>query len=207
MPLKELPETDGPLAKRKDALGRRQLTLTKDERKELQESRLIDRLVLLYLDLDRKYTQDEIAEKLEITRGQLNNLIRTKEFEDRWNEHFIELGRDPRIKATQASIAELLPAAFSTLKEAVEEGDVPWTVRIKAVEKIFELAGIERPQTVDSNRKEFEEFMKKKQDEAGKAENIVISIPSAYAESLQKYQKVNEDIIEGEAREVDPTSD
>jgi len=85
---------------------------------------------LLYQDLDRKYTQDEIAEKLEITRGQLNNLIRTKEFEDRWNEHFIELGRDPSIKATQAGIAELLPAAFSTLKEAVEEGDVPWMVRI-----------------------------------------------------------------------------
>jgi len=49
--------------------------------------------------------------------------------------------------------------------------------------------------------------MKKKQDEAGKAENIVISIPSTYAESLQNYKKVTEDVIEGEAREVDPTSD
>ena len=200
MPFRELPETTGPLADRKDSRGRRRLSLNDQERQEMQKSLMLDRLVLMYLDIERKWTSPEMAEELGITVPQLHNLTRTQGFEERWNEHFLELGRDPRIRVTQARIPELLPAAFLTMQKALLDDDVPWTARTRMVEKVLELAGIEKPKAIYSDRKEYEEYMKERGQE-----NVVISIPAQFAKTMRQYK--GEDIIEGEVTEIDPTSD
>jgi hypothetical protein len=110
-----------------------------------------------------------MAEEQEISVPQLKNMMRTPEFQDRHNEYFMELGKDPRVRLTQAKIVELLPKAFMSMKKGLEDPDAPWTDKVKIVEKILELSGIERPQTLQNDRKEFEQFW---EEEAGEDDRI-----------------------------------
>jgi hypothetical protein len=206
MPLRELPEPKGPLAERTTADGRRRLKLNQDEREAFLTSTQIDRIVHMVLNIEEDYTYGQMAEELEISVPQLKNLMRTPEFQDRYNEYFMELGKDPRVRLTQAKIAELLPKAFMTMKKGLEDPEAPWTAKVKIVEKILELSGIERPQTLQNDRKEFEQFW---EEEAGEDDRIRISIPAKFAQTRQAYERgesfvdgSREEVVDGEVREV-----
>jgi len=192
MPLREIPEPEGPLAERLTANGKRRLQLNKSEREMYKQSLLIDRLVLMMLSLEEEMTYEEMAEELDITVAQLKNLTRTEEFQDRWNQHFMQLGQDPRVELTQSRITELLPAAFLQMKDGLVNEDTPWTVKWKIIEKIFELSGIARPQQIHNDRKEIQEFLSQKSESD---DSIQITIPGKYIEAVNKYRQA--DVVEG----------
>jgi hypothetical protein len=204
MPLKELPEPKGPLAKRMTKDGRRRLQLNQNEKQELRTSAMIDSLVFMMLDLSEdSLTYSEMAEELDITVAQLKNLTRTEEFQDRWNERFMQLGTDPRVQATHAHIVELLPMAFTALKDGITDPDVPWTAKRDFIFKVFDLSGIERPENIRNDRKEAENFL----SELGDHEDgqIVITVPTSYVEAMEKFNQPqdDDDVVEGEVREVE----
>jgi len=206
MPLRELPEPKGPLSERTTADGRRRLKLNQDEREAFLTSTQIDRIVHMVLNIEEDYTYAQMAEELSVSVPQLKNLMRTPEFQDRYNEYFMELGKDPRVRLTQAKIAELLPKAFMTMKKGLEDPEAPWTAKVKIVEKILELSGIERPQTLQNDRKEFEQFW---QEEAGEDDRIRISIPAKFAQTRQAYERgesfvdgTRDEVVDGEVSEV-----
>ena len=210
MPLRELPEPEGPLARRTTEDGRRRLQLNAKERANYRESLLIDRLVLMILTLDENSkTYEEMAEELDITVAQLKNLTRTEEFQERYNQHFMELGQDPRVEITQSRIVELLPQVFLQMQEGLTDPEVPWTAKWKIMEKVLDLAGIDKPDLIDNERKEIEEFLLNKSESE---DSIQIIIPGKYMETMEKYNQgetidnavEDEDIIEGE---FNPTSD
>jgi len=180
------------LAERLTANGKRRLQLNKSEREMYKQSLLIDRLVLMMLSLEEEMTYEEMAEELDITVAQLKNLTRTEEFQDRWNQHFMQLGQDPRVELTQSRITELLPAAFLQMKDGLVNEDTPWTVKWKIIEKIFELSGIARPQQIHNDRKEIQEFLSQKSESD---DSIQITIPGKYIEAVNKYRQA--DVVEG----------
>jgi hypothetical protein len=214
MPLRELPQPTGPLAERTTEDGRRRLKLNSDEREDLRESLMIDRLVHMILTLDEdSMTYAEMAEELDITVAQLKNLTRTEEFQERYNQHFLQLGQDPRVEVTQSKIVELLPMVFLQMQEGLENPNVPWTAKWNIMEKVLELAGIDKPEMAQNERKEIEEFLLNKSESE---DSIQIIIPGKYMETMEKYNQgqtidnaVGDDFIEGEFNEedVNPTSD
>ena len=209
MPLREVPEPKGAIAQRIKQDGRRRLKLNSEERAELRDALLIDRLVLMILTLDEtSLSYEEMAEELGITTAQLKNLTRTEAFQERYNQHFMQLGQDPRVEVTQSRIVELLPQVFLQMEEGLRNPDVPWTAKWNIMEKVLELAGIDKPNLVDNERKEIEEFLLNKSESD---DSIQIIIPSKYMETMERYQEgetidstVDDDIIEGE---FNPTSD
>lgn len=209
MPLREVPEPKGAIAQRIKEDGRRRLKLNSEERADLRDALLIDRLVLMILTLDEtSLSYEEMAEELGITTAQLKNLTRTEAFQERYNQHFMQLGQDPRVEVTQSRIVELLPQVFLQMEEGLRNPDVPWTAKWNIMEKVLELAGIDKPNLVDNERKEIEEFLLNKSESD---DSIQIIIPSKYMETMERYQEgetidstVDDDIIEGE---FNPTSD
>ena len=202
MPLREVPEPKGAIAQRIKEDGRRRLKLNSEERAELRDALLIDRLVLMILTLDEtSLSYEEMAEELGITTAQLKNLTRTEAFQERYNQHFMQLGQDPRVEVTQSRIVELLPQVFLQMEEGLRNPDVPWTAKWNIMEKVLELAGIDKPNLVDNERKEIEEFLLNKSESE---DSIQIIIPSKYMETMERYQEgetidstVDDDIIEG----------
>jgi hypothetical protein len=209
MPLRELPEESPEiLEERRTADGRRRLQLNASERREIQQSRQIDEIILMMLDFENSWTYAEMAEELGISVASMKNLTRTEEFEKRYAEYYYDLGRDPRVKLTQARVAELLPTALLQLRKGLEDPDVPWTAKTKLIQEVFELSGIKKPESVQNDRKELEQFLLEKRNESGGQDNVTINIPTTYLDRLNEYRNEvdeteDEDVVEGEIREVE----
>jgi len=199
MPLRELPEPKGPLAERTTVDGRRRLKLNKDEKANIQLMQKVNDLVPMILTLEDSLTYQEMAEKMNMTVPEMKNLMRTEEFQDAYNEYYIQLGHDPRVEYVQSRIVELLPAVFTQMQRAMTSDEVPWTARWQIMSKVLELSGIEKPQNIQNDRKEIEKFLS---DRVESGDNIQISIPTSYMEAMQKY-KDGEDVVEDEQAIID----
>jgi DNA-binding CsgD family transcriptional regulator len=193
MARRELPETTGALAERKTATGQRRIHLTSAERETFQTQEMIERAVALYLDIYDRHSTQEIAEELGISVYQLRNLIRSEEFERVYNEHFLELGHDPRLQATRSAMVDLLPDSMSALKEVLT--GTSNAAKVQAVKLVWDYVGLQKPDFPDSDRKEAIEFLK---EEGIKVVNMNINLPTEYGEVLESYQGT----MEGDYREV-----
>jgi hypothetical protein len=90
----------------------------------------------------------------------IKDLTKTQEFIDIYDQHFAELGHDPRLKSAQAAIVDLLPLAVRELRELLTDTDVPASVRFRAIEKVIELNGIGPQKGGQLDRHELMEFLK-----------------------------------------------
>src|SRR5512144_798976 len=84
--------------------GRRAIKLRSDERTTLQQENMIETAVAMFLDLENEHTWEEIASALGISVPTLKKLTKSQAFIDKYNEHFADLGHDPRLKAGQAAL-------------------------------------------------------------------------------------------------------
>jgi hypothetical protein len=162
--------------------GRRRLQLTNNEREEFAERTNIERLVSMFLDLERKYTRAEMCEELDVTPKQLKRLTQTDLFKEIYDDHLATLGHDPRLQAVQAGLIDLLPEAFGQLREALTGADVPWTVKYKAIQDVLRLNGIQPKAAVQSDRKELAEFL----GEIGSnVTDLHVHLPEGYEEAAK----------------------
>lgn len=152
----------------------------------------INRLIEKILDLKRGRTRAEIAKEMGLSRRQLDYLMASDDFRQAYALAFHDIRSDPNINAVrQAIVEELLPQAFQMLVRELNEGT--WTVRQKARQDIFKLAGIDAIKPVEDEREEFVKFLQKHDITISTADK---ALPDEYKEAMDK-------IVEAEVTEVE----
>jgi hypothetical protein len=172
--------------------------------------KVIDRI----LDLNLDETRTQLCEALGLTKIQLRNLMQTDFFREEYSRKFIEIRSDPNIPLVrQAVVEDLLPKAFMSLQEELSPA-APWSVRQKARQDIFKLAGVEAVKPQENDRLEAAAFLAK--------HNVTITIekkpdiPSEYREAVIQALPANtnndlltddnEDIVDTPYMEIASTS-
>lgn len=150
----------GILQERRKPDGRRRLKLTDQERSMFLRQQKVDRAVLLYLDLETPHTMREIASELGMSIPALKDLTKTKEFMDTYSAHFVELGHDPRVKAAQGAIVDMLPLAINTMRNLLTEPATPASIRLQAAKEVMRQAGVDIPDGKVNDRGELANFLK-----------------------------------------------
>lgn len=186
-------ELTGAMADRVLPSGKRALKLRKNERKELQQRQQIETAVALFLDIQEDHTWEEIAEACGLSLIGLKDMTKTEEFMRVYNEHFAELGHDPRLKATQAALTDLLSPAIRAIRNVLTDDNAPASAKMKAAFEIIRLNGLEAIDPKGNDKSELQDFLLN----AGvNIENMNINLPPEYIE------KGVADIIEGQVREI-----
>lgn len=171
----------GVLAERQHPDGRRKIQLRKNERRELQQQHLIEAAVALFLDISVGRTWNQIAEELGITVQKLKDLTKSQEFEATYSAMFAELGHDPRYKATQGWLLDMLPVAMRQLNDLLVNPQTPATARLNAIKMVLDLTNVNvEPQGKDSERKEMMKFLWESKGE--------VVIPPEFQEAMKKYR-------------------
>ena len=169
--------------------GKRHINLNKKERKDFSRQKLLETAVALFLDLDGDHTWQQIADELGVSLQTLRQLTKEQEFMDRYNEHFAELGHDPRLRVAQAAMVDLLPVAMRQLRQLLVEERVPHAVRLSAIKEIIRLNGIENAPPF-SDKNELTKFLK----DAGvttvvQNNTINNNVPPEYAGKITAYEE------------------
>jgi len=186
--LEEIKEKVPSAMKRSErADGKRRISLTDEERRMFSRQQKIETAVAMFLDIETGYSWQEIANELGITVNALKGLTKSDDFMNAYAAHYAELGHDPRLAATRAALADMLPAAVRTLKEILADRSASPSARIKAVEDILRLNGIDQPKNSNSDKSEMIKFL----NEVGvKIGTLTINVPQQYAEKLKDYSDV-----------------
>lgn len=196
-------ETTGALAERIQPDGKRAIMLRNGERTELQRQRLVEGAVARFLDLERSWSWQQIADDLGITISMLKDLTTSPDFNDIWNQHFIELGHDPRYRRVHDELGNMLPTAVREMKMMLESAETPPTVKLKVIENIFKLNGVSGPKGAATDRNELTKFLQDAGLEVN-ATQVNIAVPPSYMDQVQKYMghTPDEDVVEGDAHEL-----
>ena len=148
----------GPLAVRKEG-GHRSISLKKNEREYLRFRAKVERAVTLFLDIEIGRTWAEIASEMGISVPSLHDLTKTDEFNEIYNQFFADLGHDPRLKVSQQALADMVPLAVRTLREIIASPDASTASRVKAIEMVFKIGGIQQIQPKESDKTELQKFL------------------------------------------------
>ncbi|MEM4204287.1 MAG: hypothetical protein QXS54_09495 [Candidatus Methanomethylicaceae archaeon] len=139
---------------------RRTIKLTKAERAALKQRELIEKAAALFLDLETVRTWAQIADELGVSISTLNELTKTKEFDEIYNAMFAELGHDPRYRAMQAEMANILPLAVRELKNIIVSTQTPVNSKLKAIELVFRATNFKAESQQESDRNELINFLR-----------------------------------------------
>lgn len=188
MSKRKVGKVTGALAARTDDNGRRRIKLTKAERQELLRNERATAAAYLFLDLTEARTWKQIADEMNLSAHQLRDLTKTEEFDIAYNDLFVELGKDPRYRAAQGALADMLPLAMMELKTLLTNTRTPGGTRLKAIEKIMSLNGLENLQPQQSDRQELVQFLIAKNINI---DAVGVPVPDMYMEHI-------DDVIEAE---------
>lgn len=158
--------------------GKRRITLRQSERNLALRSRLIEGAAALFLDLEHPRSWPEIATELGITPGQLSDLVKTPEFDAAYNALFADIGHDPRYKAAQTAMADLLPIALRELKLLISGVTTNQATRLKAIEIVLKMNSLSLEKPAASEKQELAQFLVNNQV-------VVQNLPPQYAAALQ----------------------
>ena len=167
----------GALAHRMRPSGRRAIQLTNAEKRAFIEQRIVERAVALFLDLEADHTWQEIATELGITLQKLKDLTKTTEFMDAYTLHYAELGSDPRLRAVQTAIVDMLPGAYRELKKMIVDPETPASTKLNAIKLAFQLGGVSAPKGGVQEKSELASFLK---DMGLQVDNVSFSVPQQY---------------------------
>lgn len=140
--------------------GKRRISLTNGERKSLLKQKNVEKAVALFLDLENNHSWAEIAKELGISVMALKDLTKTDDFMTIYDAYFVDLGHDPRLRATQQAISDLLPRAMTELRRMLIDPEVAAPTRLNIIREIFKYAGIQEPTPAKSDKAELAEFLK-----------------------------------------------
>ena len=137
------------------------ITVTKvmmdtEDTKSIYFNRIIDRV----LSIEQGVTRSQIAKDLGISPSLLTRMMNSDEFKELYSAKFIELRSDPNIDVSrQYIVQDLLPLAMHQLRRELTENDIPWTVRQKARQDVFKLAGLGASEYQRDDRAEALKFL------------------------------------------------
>jgi hypothetical protein len=165
--------------------GRRAIKLRQGERRTLLRQQRVETAVSMFLDLRQSYSWQDIADDLDISVMALKDLTKTKEFNDCYNSFYVELGHDPRLKASQMALTDLLPNAVQELRGLLTSAETPPSVKIKVIQEIFKQNGLGAPESNKSDRGDLAKFLK---DVGVNIENVnVLKLPDEYERAEKEY--------------------
>lgn len=145
----------------------------------------------MFLSLDPTIRRGDIAKTLGLTEDQLRKLVDTKEFREYYNQFFLELASDPVIQATRKRIVEdLLPRALGVLEWELSD-KAPSTVRQKARQDVFKLAGVREIEAKTNDRQEAARFLANVG--VGKIE---ITVPAEYRQAVADLEVVDAEFVD-----------
>lgn len=176
-------EVTGALNENRKADGRRKISLTKNDRRQMQRQARVEAAVALFLDLETGRTWAEIAQELGISVMALKDLTKTEEFIACYNQHFSELGHDPRLRSSQAALVDMLPQAIKQLKEMLTDPDTPAGVRLKVIERVIQLNGMTAAQQQKSDQGELAQFLRGINVEG----DLNVNLANPFASQIQSY--------------------
>lgn len=140
---------------------------------------VISRAIEMFLDVDQAHSRDDIQDTLGITQRELRTLLKSEEFEEAYNEYFLDLVSHPTIKAVQHKLVEeLLPQAFIELRALLNADSE--NVRMKVIFKIFEMAGVRPVEQSVSHRQDLAMFLEDKKINL----DVNINIPDSYSDAI-----------------------
>lgn len=173
----------GPMAERVGADGRRQLMLTNKEKKAALHQKRVEQAVALFLDIERDHSWADIAQELGVSKLTLNDLTKSDEFIECYNAHFVEVGHDPRLQATQAALVDMLPAAVRELKKMITDPDVSASVRLKAIERVIELNGLKAVAAKHTEQNELQNFLQGLNVQG----DVTVNLGAPYEQNIRSY--------------------
>ena len=200
------------LEDRTNAEGRRRLTLTANERRQLTVQQQCETAAVLFLDTANHHSWLEIAQELGMTPNELKTLTKRDEFQVAYNNLFAEVGHDPRYKAAKGKLADMLPSAVTTLEELVTSRGTAGGVRLKAALEILRLNGVSTPDPQQNDRQELAEFLRTQNINI---EQLNIAIPPEYLDAYKNIGTQGGDtrgtspaplVLEGQFADEDPSS-
>lgn len=189
----------GVLKDRMTAHGHRRLKLNKAEREALKRQELATTAAYLFLDLDTPRSLTEIAREMDMSIHQVREVTKTEEFDIAYNDLFLELGKDPRYKAAQGALADMLPIAMGQLKDLLTSTRTPAGTRLKAIEKIMNLNGLENIAPQQSNRQELVEYLVENNINI---DAVNIALPEMYASQMDEVIEAEFDTEEAQAAPI-----
>ncbi len=136
----------------------------------------------LFLDLKENHTWKRIAEELGLSASQLRDLTKTREFDEAYERLFAELGHDPKYRAAQAKISDMLPLAIEKLADLLVSPSTSPGTRLKAIEKVIQLNGLEGQKQDKSDRQEIIAFLQQNNINLG---SMGIVVPAEYEEAVE----------------------
>ena len=182
--------TSGILAQRQLPDGRRKIKLNRNERLDLERSRLVEAAVVLFLDTSTGRTWAQVAEDLGVTPQKLRDLTKSEAFELAYDQYFAELGHDPRFKAAQGALLDIVPVSMRELKSIIESTVAKDQDKLKAIKMVFDLVNLSvPPSNQESDRKEIADYLVE--------HHITTDIPPEYLEAL-KAHNISRDVIDVE---------
>jgi hypothetical protein len=193
MTKRKVEQVTGALAERQTSKGRR-VKLTKAEREAFQRQQRAELAAVYFLDLEEGHTWKSIAEAMDISVHQLKEVTKTEEFDEAYNQLFADLGHDPRYRAAQGALADMLPLALGKLKSLISSDQTAGGTKLRAIEKVIALNGLENVQPVQSDRQELVQFLV----------NNKIDLTSVQIVLPQEYHEAETEIIEGEYKDTTP---
>jgi hypothetical protein len=199
-PKKKDMEPTGALATNTMSDGRRKIKLRAADRAQLVRRQKAEAACALFLDVERGLTWKEVALELGISIGALKDLTKTPEFDEAYNNLFPELGHDPRYQAARGVVGDMLPLAVKELKNILTDGRTPAGVRLKAIERILTLNGLQEPQNQGSDRQELARFLV---EHRIKLETVGVVVPAEYQKALELATGGPiDEVVEGEIRDA-----
>ena len=183
--------------------GRRHLNLTKGERAALAHQRLVEQAAFLFLDLTTDRTWTQIAAELDISLPALKRLTQTAEFMTVYEDALASVGHDPRLQVVTASLPDMLPMAYRRLQRIISDNSSPDGVAMKAIEKLFEWTGANKPGETDDPAT-LKNFLSQNGVKVeGDLNLIQMVVPDEYREAFARYMGGSSDIVEGAVSTVD----
>jgi hypothetical protein len=178
---------------------RRHLNLNQGERTELARQETIEQVTALFLDLEHDHTWQEIADTVGLSVSALKRLTATGEFQTVYDEARATVGHDPRLKAVQSSLADLLPAARRRLEKIIVAGQDDRTA-MRAIEKLFNWTGVDAGVAQDDPTA-FANFLNRHNVTVEGDLNILqVAVPPEFQSAFQKYlhPEGSTDVLEGD---------
>lgn len=198
------------MTEQENTTERRHLSLTRAERTDLLESRQIEEAVSYFLDLEQDRTVKQIAEEMGISVSALKRLTQKPEFQARYDEVLMGLGRHPRLAAVNQQLPELMPLAYQALKSVLTGQRVAATARVQAVKLLFDTLHV-ADSRLDEDPAPLNNFLQNagvNVQGSGNVINVNLPIPQEYQEAFGRLMGVTpNEVINAEVTPIEPQGD
>jgi hypothetical protein len=179
--------------------GSRHLNLTKSERTELATQQQIERVVVMFLDLEQDRTWKQIAEEAGMTFSQLKKLVNRPEFQKVYDEATVAIGHDPRLRAITTALPNLLPLAYRRLTNILADESVRPDITLKAINDVMRLNHVGEEKEFGDPR-EMKNFLQQNNVKLEGDMIVNLNVPKEFQDAFRKF--TNKEVLEASIRPV-----